>query len=261
VSVILSIDFESFRHINLYPAEEDDSKFVKSTAKDILSILKKNGVRMTFFVVGELYEKYPEVIESIQDQGHEMAYHTHGHVNLTDIEILKDELKKSRKFISKFRPRGFRAPRMYLKKEHLGMLKNEGFRYDSSIYGTVSSACNVGGIEEIPVSTLPLLGSVVRFPKNLFRSLRREIPIGSGYFIGLLNNSIKPFLDREERKGRTSNIFIHPWQITHFPKNFIRRNIISRMALLPYERNRKNIFENIVSRYNILSFEEYLEKL
>ena len=53
----------------------------------ILAILKRYGVKATFFVVGEMAEKYPEQIRAEQAAGHVVGNHTYHHVNLTKIPL------------------------------------------------------------------------------------------------------------------------------------------------------------------------------
>lgn len=57
----------------------------------ILNILEKNGVKATFFVVGKMAEKYPELIRSEQAAGHQLGNHTYNHLNLA--RLLAEEIK------------------------------------------------------------------------------------------------------------------------------------------------------------------------
>ena len=75
-------------------------------ADDIDSILKtleKENVKITFFMVGEWMDKYPEAVEKIYKAGHEIANHsdTHKHVNnlsyednVKEIESANEKIKK-----------------------------------------------------------------------------------------------------------------------------------------------------------------------
>lgn len=56
----------------------------------VLDALKASGHRATFFVVGEHAERYPELVERMVAEGHEVAHHTHSHPyvdRLTDAEL------------------------------------------------------------------------------------------------------------------------------------------------------------------------------
>lgn len=92
----------------------DDGPHYKYTA-EILDILKENDVRATFFVVGSLAEKYPELILRELSEGHELASHTwsHPHINLISDAALENELTVTEEFLyelAEYRPKLFRPP-------------------------------------------------------------------------------------------------------------------------------------------------------
>lgn len=81
----------------------------------ILEVLKENNTHITFFMVGEWIEKFPEATKKIYDAGHEIATHsdTHPHVNKMSYEQNIEELEKSNEKIQKItgkRTNIYRAP-------------------------------------------------------------------------------------------------------------------------------------------------------
>ncbi len=92
----------------------DDGPHYKYTA-EILDILAEHDVRATFFVVGSLAEKYPELILRELSEGHEIASHTwsHPHLNMISKAALENELTVTEEFLyelAEYRPRLFRPP-------------------------------------------------------------------------------------------------------------------------------------------------------
>lgn len=84
----------------------------------ILDILKENGIKATFFIIGENAEKYPEIVERIIDEGHEVGNHTYSHPHLQKIgdEELMKELKKTEALLKEafgYEPALFRPPEGY----------------------------------------------------------------------------------------------------------------------------------------------------
>lgn len=61
----------------------------------ILDTLSKNKIQITFFMVGDWVDKYPEYVKKIADNGHEIANHsnTHPHVNQLNIDKNMEEIK------------------------------------------------------------------------------------------------------------------------------------------------------------------------
>ena len=84
---ILGIDFEDWFHpelIQKYNAtNRNEPKVVKGIDK-ILELLRKNDTNATFFVVGELLEFKPELLDMILENGHEIGFHTMHHTRLND---------------------------------------------------------------------------------------------------------------------------------------------------------------------------------
>lgn len=53
---------------------------------DILSTLKKENIKATFFIVGQWAQKFPAVVKSISDEGHDIANHSDTHVRMGSID-------------------------------------------------------------------------------------------------------------------------------------------------------------------------------
>ena len=135
---ILSIDLECFisvyeqfnsakRTLTSEERKKADNGYIVRATEWILKELKKANVKITFFVVAELYDWYPELIESIRKEGHEIGYHTHEHVIIQNKQMLQQELVKSKQFLKEFKPKGFRAPRVHLPESCFKLLKEKGF--------------------------------------------------------------------------------------------------------------------------------------
>ena len=82
---------------------------------NILKILEENNVKITFFMVGDWIEKFPESVKKINEAGHEIASHsdTHPHVNNLSYEENIEEIEKSNDKIEKItgnRTKIYRAP-------------------------------------------------------------------------------------------------------------------------------------------------------
>ena len=81
----------------------------------ILEILRNNDTKITFFMVGDWIEKFPEAVKKIYEEGHEIASHsdTHPHVNNLSYEENIEEIEKSNAKIEKItgtRTKIYRAP-------------------------------------------------------------------------------------------------------------------------------------------------------
>jgi polysaccharide deacetylase family protein (PEP-CTERM system associated) len=108
----------------------------------LLELLKKHGVKATFFVLGWIAERRPELVRKIYDAGHEIGLHSYQHRRVTsmDRESFEADLKRALEAVSKILPReaiaGYRAPSFSIVEKTawaLESLASLGLKYDSSI--------------------------------------------------------------------------------------------------------------------------------
>ena len=112
---LLGIDFEDWFHPELIKKYIKDEKLepkVVDGIEKILELLRKNETYATFFVVGDLLELRPEILDKILENDHEIGFHTMHHTRLHDFsskETFSDELKRFSKLTNN-KSKGFRAP-------------------------------------------------------------------------------------------------------------------------------------------------------
>jgi peptidoglycan/xylan/chitin deacetylase (PgdA/CDA1 family) len=268
----LSIDLESWVHrqigftIDSNTKRALDNGYIKRAISNILSLLKKYDRRITFFVVSEIFSWYPEVAFDIKAGGHEIAYHTHTHRYVKTKQDLVDELRLSESFLEKFGPVGFRAPEATMTKECLKVLKEYGFEYDSSTYGTLDSSNMINGIREIPISTFSFFNSKseLTLPRNITRKLlSTELPLGSGFFMSALGPAARFLPNLLSFHNKIPVLFIHPWQIlTHDTLSLSQENgLFKRVALSLYSHDCSEAFIYLVSHFNTIQMKDLAGKL
>jgi len=147
VLMSLTVDVEEIYH-DLWPPGEAKilehyhykpprGTFLKPL-RSILELFDKYNVQSTFFVLGEVADAFPEIVEELHELGHEVASHGYMHTDLT--KVPGDELEKRetqhRSLLTKLTgeaPRGFRAPNFQINTELLNIIERIGYRYDSSV--------------------------------------------------------------------------------------------------------------------------------
>jgi len=273
---ILSIDMESWVHFYDDALKAGfsgkassqrkllDNNYIPDATEKILNLLEKYDQKVTFFVLGELYEWYPETINEIEKRGHEIAYHTHSHVILANSEKLEKQLKLSDDFIERFKPIGFRAPQIFITRDSMACLKKRGFKYSSSTYDEYK-VDKIEGIDEIPVSAIPFRKSNEndqRLPKQLtIKMLTRQIPFGSGLFIALLGSKTSRFVNRLNKRNIPAVLFIHPWQLFRPEKikniSFKLKVLYRNLLCAPYTVSILKPVEELLRNHEFTSFKKY----
>jgi polysaccharide deacetylase family protein (PEP-CTERM system associated) len=225
---ILQVDVEDW-YCDLDTGEWDkyEPRVVKATER-ILSILNETGNRATFFILGFVAERFPEVVKKIDSEGHEVASHGYSHRRIMDQtpEEFREDVRRSIDVLEKIagkKVRGYRAPQFTVVKETLWaleILKSEGLEYDSSVfpvktplYGIpdsplfpyrVESDMSTSGDDflEIPLSVykIPLLG--------------KNIPVAGGFYLRFFPYFfIRHALKKLNRLGNVAICYIHPWDL------------------------------------------------
>jgi peptidoglycan-N-acetylglucosamine deacetylase len=243
VKNILTVDLEDWFHIcgvgSFIPRESWDSlesRVVENTTK-LLDILGRAKTLATFFVLGSVAEKNPELIRKISGSGHEIASHGYAHRRVYTItpDLFRDDLRKSADILTGItgdKVKGYRAPEWSIRDGSmwaLNILLEEGFQYDSSMaplpiignpnYPTFPWKHRLSGGEmwEIP----PLVG-VTRLI---------SLPFGGGWGLRTFPYSlIRSAIIKNNQKGMPSLIFIHPREFdSNCPR--VRLPLIKRFVL------------------------------
>ena len=193
---------------------------VERNTRLLAELLAKHGMKATFFILGWVAERHPELVKSLAAQGHEVASHGYGHelVTTQSPARFRQDVRVAKKILEDLTGNpvvGYRAPSFSITSETawaLSILVEEGYVYDSSIYDrfrrTESEkrlACGfeiatpAGNIWEVPPSTIEMLGL--------------QIPVaGGGYFRLFPYAASKNFLRRLERQGAKLVMYLHPWE-------------------------------------------------
>lgn len=221
----ITVDVEEWFHSNWFDSDRIiktyyDGKVPQSDVVDtidrIITMFDALQIRATFFILGGTAERYPSIIDTIKDAGHEIASHGYYHeFNGMGVDIFREQIQKFKKNVYAH-PKGFRFPNYTFQLDVLNVLADEGFFYDSSIvpsynipgwYGDphapkkphVHRLDNNRGIMEFPISVLPYL----RLPGAGGWFLRNASFLWTYYVITAQLQSIG-----------YANIYFHNWEVS-----------------------------------------------
>lgn len=269
--VLLSIDYEPwFALVRRYDKLENsierrnlDGGFTLQAIDPILE--KLGGSKISFYLVGEIAEWYPEIPQRIIKAGHELGLHCQIHRSLIGVEELAADIRASATWVKDFGVRGYRAPMVGMSEAAYSLLEESGFVYSSSIYAPAGTLLQKGGIWEIPVSTLRLVrGEKTYLAPRQFTwklLLSGEYPYGSSFSIGLISKTILCILENELKKGFSPVLFLHPYEIvrpSHWASR-IWRDVVSHPLLWPFTWNKSDFFSTVLRNFPVSPLGTYLD--
>ncbi len=222
----LSIDVEDWFCVhNLSNAikREDwpkcEQRIQKSLTR-ILEILEEKKTRATFFVLGWIAQRHPQLVKMIDDQGHEIGTHGLSHTLLTRLtpEEFEEELRMSLDLLQEITGKkviGHRAPSFTVTAKTMWtieILAKHGLKYDSSVF-PVSFHPDYG-VPDAPLAPYKITEEVWEFPLSVVRLMGRNVPIsGGGYFRILPYRFTRYGIKKANSQGRPVVFYLHPWEI------------------------------------------------
>lgn len=219
---VLTIDVEDWPQSTLDPGLPITERVRDNTLR-ILDLLAGGGVRATFFVLGLVAGRFPDLVRRIQAGGHEVACHGHAHgpVHAMDPGAFRADLRRSRSLIEDAAGSavvGYRAPDFSIPEKALwalDVLAEEGLRYDSSIFPFGGPRYGIGGAFRFPHRVRCAANpDFVEFPLTTWEFLGRRFPAaGGGYFRLLPYAYSRLAIRRMNRDGHPATAYFHPYEI------------------------------------------------
>jgi len=195
---------------------------VEANMDRILALFERTGVRATFFTLGWIAERYPNVVKRIVAGGHELASHGYGHLRASDQTRAEfdNDVRSAKALLEDIGGQeviGYRAPSFSIGRDNLWALDallEAGYRYSSSIYPVVHDHYGMpeaprfafypngtDGLLEIPITTVQMMG--------------RKLPAGGGGYFRLLPYALSRWMmakvNADDRQPAL--FYFHPWEI------------------------------------------------
>lgn len=221
----LTVDLEDWYHICGVEDYSDplqwgsyENRIIKNTDK-ILNLFRLYNIKATFFVLGYIALKEPDLIKTIKGEGHEIATHGFYHrrvFEMTEREF-EEDVGKSISIISsiiKSKVLGFRAPEWSIRKETpwaLKILRKLGILYDSSMVPLTRMGSR--NFPHYPCKLDTDYGAIWEFPLTTVRLFWERLPFTGGLPLRMFPYFyILSKIQRINRGGYPAIVYIHPWE-------------------------------------------------
>lgn len=225
----LSIDLEEWYHSELVGGRKSPFSQAAEATHPILDLLDRYQTKASFFVVGEVAEQNPDLIQTIYRRGHEIGCHTFSHTLVWNLGegLFRKELERFHYVIEgilgKKKIKGFRAPCFSIDNRNrwaLNVLSDFGYQYDASIFPLkINPLYGVSGApthpyrisfrdvrEEDPHSPL------MEYPLCPLKVGWMKIPISGGFYLRALPVSFLHWGLKRMNRSQPFMVYFHPWE-------------------------------------------------
>lgn len=190
--------------------------------KRLLDLFARRGQRATFFFLGWIAERLPQLVVEVGAAGHEIGSHGYDHRLLPDLgrEGFAADLARTAAVLEGVtgrRPSSFRACTWSIGRKTpwaIDELVRAGITLDSSIQPVRHPDYGVPGAPTTPYRLAGERGEVVEFPPLTWDVCGRHLPVGGGGYLRLFPLALlRAGLRQKERAGVPGCLYLHPWEV------------------------------------------------
>jgi len=260
----INIAMRDYFNIDMSPTER-----VLKNMSAILDILARTETKATFFILGEIAEKFPGLIKTIDSSGHEIGIHGYRHDQVFRLKPseLADGLKKAKDLTENIighKVFGFRAPAFSINGKTswaLDVIAGCGFDYDSSIFPSVSSRYGWPGFsKDICKVNLAEGESLIEVPLSVVTIGGRSFPACGGGYLRYYPYSLTRSAFRIIGRQRPVIVYMHPYELDnekypdYFHNALLKVGLKKRMKLSLYRFRKSTVSVKLERLCNEFSF-------
>jgi polysaccharide deacetylase family protein (PEP-CTERM system associated) len=221
-----TVDVEDYFQVSALAPQIDRATWderpcrVERNVDRLLDLLARNNARATFFTLGWIAQRYPQLVREIVAAGHELASHGFDHLRASEQSVgaFRQDVSRAKRLLEDIAGqtvRGYRAPSFsigYTNPWAFDVLVEEGYCYSSSVYPI---AHDHYGMPDAPRFTYQARPKLYEIPITTTRLLGRNLPAGGGGYFRLAPYRVSRWaMERVNRIDRRPAIFyMHPWEI------------------------------------------------
>jgi polysaccharide deacetylase family protein (PEP-CTERM system associated) len=227
---ILSVDVEDYFQVEAFAGQVSreswdsrPSRVVANTQR-VLDLFAAHNARATFFFVGWVAERFPQLVRDVRERGHELACHSYWHRTVYSLtpEEFREDTRRAKCVIEDAAGTpvtGYRAPSWSITGDclwALDILAEEGFTYDSSIYPIHHDLYGVPGAKRFPYTHSCRNGlELIEFPPATLRLLGTNFPVAGGGYLRILplRYTELAFRTYENIYRERLVVYLHPWEM------------------------------------------------
>jgi polysaccharide deacetylase family protein (PEP-CTERM system associated) len=222
----LTVDVEDYFQVEAFKGVISNDSWdniptrVEANTQRLLDMFAQADIKATFFVLGWVAERHPEIVRRIHAAGHEVGSHGYAHqlAHLQSRDIFRDDIQRSKRLledISGERVKGYRAPTFSVRRSNwwaYDVLAEEGYDYSSSLYPV---SHDLYGTPDAPIAPFhPTESGLLEIPLSTMKIGGRNLPCSGGGYFRLLPYAVSQWcIERSLAQRRSPFVFYcHPWE-------------------------------------------------
>lgn len=222
----LTIDVEDYFQVSAFAPYIERKRWdssecrVERNVDRVLELLADKKIQATFFTLGWIAERYPQLVRRIVNGGHELASHGYGHERVSDLSEAEffDDIFRAKALLEDIggtKVQGYRAPSFSIGAGNLwalDALRRAGYSYSSSIYPIRHDHY---GMPDAPRFAHQIRDGLMEVPPTTLRMFNRNLPSSGGGYFRLLPYSLSRWMLRQVniRDASPAVFYFHPWEI------------------------------------------------
>ena len=193
---------------------------VERNVQRLLALFSQHQARATFFTLGWIAERYPQLVREIVAGGHELASHGYGHLRASEQsrDDFTQDVKRAKALLEDIggkAVRGYRAPSFSIGHTNpwaFDVLLEAGYQYSSSVYPVQHDHYGMPDAPRFPYAARP---GLIEIPITTTRVMGRNLPAGGGGYFRLAPYKLSRWALRRVNTidQRPAIFYMHPWEI------------------------------------------------
>jgi polysaccharide deacetylase family protein (PEP-CTERM system associated) len=223
-----SCELEDWFHIlasDKVPRFENWSKltlFAERNIERLLQLFEDTGTRATFFCLGWMAERMPNLVRTCRRAGHEIGSHGYGHVLACEVgpKVFKEDVVRSKRVLEDITGEevaGFRSAGFGVKNESrwvFDIVAAAGFKYDASVFPSHHGHGGLSGAEPRPHVVKTKCGPLIEVPVSTVKLLNYRLCLFGGGYLRLSPLwAIRWGAKQLRSEGQPLILYVHPREI------------------------------------------------
>lgn len=264
---ILTFDLEFWHNSQwlkkyLPPDRNSLADYTQESTRSLLNLLEKYQVQATFFVLGQLAEKYPDLVKIIAQAGHQIASHGYSHQSLQELDenSFEKEIRLTNQLLERITGstvKGFRAPNFSLNQQTkwaLKILEKYNFQYDSSLFPLRTP---LYGAKQTPLAIHQISDGLIEVPLAIYQLGLFKWPVAGGFYFRATPLKIYLPLLKSLAQQRIPVLYFHPHELFNYLPEIATPWLRKKIKYYGVKNSLKKL-EDLLKEFNFISIEKYL---